>query len=310
MPLKLNQQTKSLLLVLLKLLVLAVIGFLLYEKLEDNENLLLNIFTEISNSLLSQHLLYLFVIVLMFFNWSLEAIKWKYLVRKITIISFRQSLRGVLAGLTLSFATPHGLGDYFGRILSIDVEQRERLIGSLLIGRTSQMVATAMFGLLGLQYLFGWIAMMILLGTVFIAMVICFWFLNLIKENFYFKKYFDLIHFYSHSEVLVVLGLALTRYFIFSLQFVIILYIFLPSLPFHLGLAGTTYIFLTKSVLPTINFLSDLGIREYAAIYFFEKFEVEVLPVLCASLTVWIVNILIPTIVGIPEMLALKWSRK
>ena len=87
----------------------------------------------------------------------------------------------------------------------------------------------------------------------------------------------------------------------------IVLFIFLPEVSVFLSFSGGTYIFLAKSVLPTINFLSDLGIREYAAVTFFEKFNVPLVPTLSASLTLWILNILIPTLGGIPWMLSLKW---
>lgn len=55
-----------------------------------------------------------------------------------------------------------------------------------------------------------------------------------------------------------------------------------------------------------INFLSDLGIREFSAIYFFDHFGVDLVAVINASLTLWIINILLPTIIGAPLTLKMK----
>lgn len=309
MPLKLNNQLRTVLLVLIKLLIVGLIAFMLYQKLKSHENIFEEIASEISHALFNEYLLYLLVIILMVFNWGLEALKWRLLTSSIINISLWQAFKGVLSGLTLSFVTPHGVGDYFGRILSIQSIEREKLIGSLFLGRTSQMVATVLFGLVGLSYIYPWHWIFYVVLGFAIIVFICFWFLKLATRNKLIRKYLTIIFKYKYNELIVVQTLSIGRYLIFTLQFLIILFIYIPELSLSLGFAGTSYIFLAKSVLPTFNFLSDLGIREYAAISFFERYNVALIPVLSASLTVWVINILIPTIAGIPLMLKMKWQR-
>jgi hypothetical protein len=50
-------------------------------------------------------------------NWGLEAWKWHRLAGTWSR-TFGRSLRAVLVGLTLGFATPNRVGDYAGRISS------------------------------------------------------------------------------------------------------------------------------------------------------------------------------------------------
>lgn len=307
MVLNLSENRKRLLLVLIKVLALGIIGFLLYFKLSDQQDLFKSLYSRIVGSVWQFWHLYLLVVILMALNWSIEALKWKVLVAKFMSISFSSSLGGVLSGLTLSFVTPHGIGDYFGRIVSIDKKGREKLVGSLLLGRISQMLATVLFGFIGLGHMYGilWIVAGLVLAC--FSMVLCFKLIAWLSTTSIFEKYLKAISMYGLNELVHVQLLSLMRYAVFSIQFLVVLYIFLPGLDLMIGFAGTTFIFLFKSILPTINFLSDLGIREYSAVIFFEKFDIDTVSVVCASLSIWLINILVPTVIGIPFMLKLKW---
>ena len=298
----------SQLVLLVKVLVLIVIGVLLFNKLEAEEEVIQRIGTVIANSIDQKWIMYLMVILMMPMNWFMEAIKWKFLVRKLDEISLSNAFKGVLSGLTLSFATPHGVGDYFGRILSIHKLGREGLVGSLFISRISQMLATALFGLIGLFYLFGFFWLMMGLGLIVILSLATYGILIWLNKHTKLNKYILLVNQYTKSELAQVQVLSIIRYLIFSIQFLLVIYIFIPNLDFLLTYGGVTFIFLAKSILPTFNFLSDLGIREYAAIEYFEKFNFDTIPIIAASLSLWVINILIPTIIGIPSMLKLKWN--
>ena len=62
--------------------------------------------------------------------------------------------------------------------------------------------------------------------------------------------------------------------------------------------SGATWIFLIKSIVPSFNFLADLGIRELSALQFFESYGAIELNILTATLSIWILNLLIPSILG------------
>jgi uncharacterized membrane protein YbhN (UPF0104 family) len=61
-----------------------------------------------------------------------------------------------------------------------------------------------------------------------------------------------------------------------------------------------------KSVLPSFNFLSDLGIREFSAVYFFSPLGVDEIAIISASLLIWLINLLAPAMVGFFYVLRLK----
>jgi uncharacterized membrane protein YbhN (UPF0104 family) len=74
-----------------------------------------------------------------------------------------------------------------------------------------------------------------------------------------------------------------------------------------LGVSGT---FLLKSVVPSVSALADLGMRELSAIYFFSLLGQSSLSVMSASLSLWFINIAIPSLVGLLFIWRLKWKIK
>jgi len=104
---------------------------------------------------------------------------------------------------------------------------------------------------------------------------------------------------YNFKQVTQLLWLSFLRYLVFSFQFVILLKMFLPKLKLMDIFSGTTWIFLIKSIVPSFNFLLDLGIRELSALQFFESYGVREVNILAGTLSIWILNILFPSILGV-----------
>jgi uncharacterized membrane protein YbhN (UPF0104 family) len=59
---------------------------------------------------------FILVIVLMFVNWSLEALKWKISVQSVQPVSFFRSLKAIFSGVSFSVTTPNRTGEYLGRV--------------------------------------------------------------------------------------------------------------------------------------------------------------------------------------------------
>ena len=64
------------------------------------------------------------VLVLMLLNWGLEATKWKFLLRKIEIITFTKAMKSIFAGACVSIFTPNRLGEFGGRIFYLKPSNR------------------------------------------------------------------------------------------------------------------------------------------------------------------------------------------
>lgn len=306
MKAKLIQSLVKQITVLLKVLIIAIILIMLYFKLIDQQDLLQEMKALFIKGFTENRWLLLLVILLMPVNWFIEGLKWKIIAGKIVHLSKWQAFKGILSGLTIGFATPHGIGDYLGRIMTIKHRQRFFLIGGIMLGRLSQLGVTLLFGMVGVFYLFGlktvvYCSIAVLVTSILLAVLF-----NRVKHIKSVGRFFRMVDDYSVGEVGKIILLSACRYFVFSLQFLIVLFAFLPKFYFALNAAGVTWVFLAKSILPSFNFLSDLGIREYSAIYFFENYQIEILPVLCASLFIWMVNILMPTLLGIPFVFQLN----
>ena len=306
MKAKLSQSLVKQITLSLKVLVILVILGMLYFKLKDQKELLKEMTLLFVRSFKENKWLLLLVLLLMPVNWFLEGLKWQMITGKIVQLSKWRAFKGVLSGLTVGFATPHGIGDYLGRIMTIRHRQRFFLIGGIMLGRLSQLGITLIFGILGVYYLFGLTTTAYFFIIVLFVLIILVFLFKKIRQIKSIGRFFRMVGDYSAGEIAKVMLLSMGRYFVFSLQFLIVLFVFLPKFDAVLNIAGITWIFLSKSLLPSFNFLSDLGIREYSAIYFFENYQIEILPVLCASLFIWIINILVPTLLGIPLVFQLN----
>ena len=238
-------------------------------------------------------------------NWLLEALKWKFLVRPFSQISVSKALEAVFSGLTFGFATPRSLGDYFGRIIFLDVSKRTIAILPTVISRISQLVPTLVFGIVGVTFLLGKMDRINIIGTWCLILLLAIgliFYLNSKKWKGLFNpgKVFKSIQVsYKWTEQLRVLTFSFLRYSVFTLQFLFVLEIMGSDASWLLLFAGVSWIFLAKSILPSFNFLSDLGIREFSAILFFEAYGLPLEPVLSASIFIWIINILFPSILGL-----------
>src|SRR5690606_10658531 len=257
-------------------------------------------------------------------NWLLEAVKWKMLSNRIEKMSLWESVQGVLTGLSFGFVTPHAVGDYAGRIWHLKNDKQFKSLGTIMLGRALQFFPTFASGLLGVFYFFFitdplvfrqiavlGIAVVLLMGT----MLFIYGrqaFLRIMSMNPFkkIKKYLIIIAQYSNKEMLSFIALAFGRYIVFSSQFMILLVLLDASEDSLLLMAGISWTFLGKSIIPSFNFLSDLGVREFSALFFFTHFRVEAMPVVVASFSLWCFNLLIPSIVGLIGIGSMKIFRK
>ena len=280
-------------------------------------------FNQVSMNLINKgwSWIYVWLILAIPVNWGLETVKWQTLLRPLTGVSLSQAAKGVLTGLSLGFMTPHSLGDYFGRMAHLGSSQRLASTGAMLLGRGVQFLSTLLFGLVGLWY---WCLVEptswvwgIFLFTLMALMVM--WLMFLRGRKYFVDlcgrfwpaahRFVEVLSLYSRREIWTVFGLSSLRYVVFASQFAFLLYwLDLPLDLLQIG-AGVTWILLAKSVIPAFNFLSDLGVREFSALYFFGLLGVSPAPVLTASLSIWVLNILIPTLVGSIFITQMKLSK-
>jgi hypothetical protein len=280
---------------------------------------------------------FIVVICLMFVNWSIETLKWKYLIRKIETVPFFKAFGAVLTGITVSVFTPNRIGEYAGRVFILEKADRWKGVLITVLGSFSQLLVTIVFGSVSLVvffkiysvdyfqniYLFYGISFLI----IFLVVLLIFLFFNItlitglskrIPKKFgRIKRYFSVYKQYSKKELGLVLLMSVARYFIFITQFYILLNLFDIKMPYYATFFIMSLVYVVMSAIPTIT-LTELGIRGSVALYFFGLYfdktgdlstSIEV-GVVSVSTLLWLINIAVPALFGALLVFRLKIFRK
>lgn len=259
-------------------------------------------------------------------NWGVEAWKWWRLARHLEPVSFQRSFRAVLVGLTLGFVTPNRVGDYAGRIIELKSRRLDAL-GAVFLGRFGQLVVTVLAGTTGLAYFLLTFYLQeypaTALGVVVAALLVnAAVLLPLYRSRLLlavlmaipplrrFRRFLAVMPTYPVKAIHGVLALSGLRYGVFCLQFGLLLQAYGAHAPLGPGAAAIAGTFLLKSLVPSLNALADVGVRELSATHLFGLLGEPVLPVLSASLSLWVLNIALPSATGLVFVLRLKLFRK
>ncbi len=305
------------------LILLVIVGYIFYLFHEQVH------FTEEMHLILKKtwrdlSVIWIIPVLLIFVNWAFEALKWKCLVKQIEKISFMQAYEGVLTGLSVGFVTSQIIGDAAGRILQLTNKRRSEVLGALVVSRAAQLFAALFFGGIGLfvftfklsitellneiNYWFAFIGLNLLLIILFLFRH---WLLNSLKRfRVPIFRFFLIIKSYNLRDYQEVIIYSFLRYLVFTLQFIIVFYLYGVDTSLLLLFCGISLVFLTKSLIISFNFVSNLGMREASALFFLGKLGVDHPSILLASLTIWILNIIIPTCMGAFIALKMKFQVK
>lgn len=307
-----------------KLLLLILMLAYLYTTIRDKDQSLKEVLRLLAESLGAQHWLELVVVALLTpANWACEARKWQLLAQKVEKITFLQSFKGVLAGLALGFLMPNNVGDAAGRVLSLQSEQRLTGVGAALLANGLQFYVSLWFGTIGWGYFLlqqpalqqppQFVLLLLLILTLIFGIWLIISRRNTEKylERFqwfrWIARYVDVITQYELSEIFHAFRWAVVRYTVFTIQFGLLLFTFDLSLPLLPALASIFLVFFAKTLIPALNFLGDLGIREAASLYFFSFYTLEPTRIVAVTLTLWCVNLLVPVLVGMFWVMKTKW---
>ncbi len=261
-------------------------------------------------------------------NWGLEAWKWYRLARHLEPVTFGRSFRAVLVGLTLGFATPNRVGDYAGRIIELK-SRRVSALGAVFLGRYCQLVATVLAGVAGLLYFLltfylkgypaaglGVAASAVLLSALVLVPLyrsrLLLAALGVWRPLRRFRPALAIMPTYPARALHAVLVLSGLRYGVFCAQFMLLLAAYGVGGPLGPGLAAVAGTFLLKSLVPSLNALADVGVRELSATHLFGLLGQPALPVLSASLSLWVINIALPSAAGlllVPGLRVLREKR-
>jgi hypothetical protein len=258
------------------------------------------------------------VVLLMPVNWLLEAVKWKLLLKHSAHFTLREALRSVLGGLSIGFATPARVGEFAGRVMFLHKGERVDGIYLSAIGGLAQSIVTFLTALFMLRFYsgragtffssFSYVAFAAL-AFAMLAIYISFeqvmvW---LKKSKLHIGDYVIDVRKTPHrnDKWLVFLTSAI-RYGVYVLQYYLLLrFIGIGANVFEMIAAISLTLFL-QSVSPLIP-LTDMTVRGGIALLVFDHYGADMtVGIFMVPVMLWVINLLIPAIVGYFYILKLQ----
>jgi hypothetical protein len=269
------------------------------------------------------------VLALMPLNWGIEARKWQLAMGPLGGLSYRNAYRAILTGTTMASFTPNRMGEYVGRLLYVEEGKRLASISLTIVCSIAQLLVTLLIGLGGLLYLHPllhravtsgqwdpdfWLNVLLgLISALLVSLTIIYfrlsWVLGILGKLPGSKRilpYVKILENFDATTLWKILVLSMLRYGVFILQYGLIFPLFGVSLSVGQVWGGVSVVFLVMAVVPTFTFLTELGLRWEAGIQVLELFSGNTVGILSASFAIWMINLIIPALVGSLLILSIK----
>ncbi|MEZ4881492.1 MAG: lysylphosphatidylglycerol synthase domain-containing protein [Flavobacteriaceae bacterium] len=302
-----HHKAKQYLLATAKVLVLAVTFGYIFFKLKNNDSLG---FIEFTSGIFSKGSIAIYSLLFFGFlataNWYFEILKWQSLVSTFEQISFKTALKQSLASLTVSLATPNRIGEYGAKAFFFENRKRKKILLLNFFSGAAQMLVTTFFGVFGLLYLLRnfnipySVTMLCYVGIgAILLLAVGFYF----KEKELFLKGFSIaktIQFFQSIPFQIKFKAVLFsvfRYVTFSGMFYGLLLFFGGNINFPETIPLIFAMYFLVSILPTL-FIFDVVIRGGVAVWLFSFAGVPELTVLSTVLAMWLLNFVMPSLLG------------
>ena len=327
---KLNKNIKIFLNYVLGPLLFAWLSYSVFNQIKDQPHLEESWVSIKASFTDSRVFNFILVLVLMFVNWSLEALKWKISVQSVQPVSFFRSLKAIFSGVSFSVTTPNRTGEYLGRVLYMDDGNRLRVISLTILGSISQLLVTFFFGLLGLLILqpdtanmklsvwMEWIKNLGIIGgsLAFIVLTVFYfrigWLVKWIDKIPAIKKYIWLINELEKTDTTLLmrlLSISMLRYFVFATQYFLLFRFFAVEVNWWQGFWAISIVFFVMAITPTIE-LFEVVKKMYVTQEIFAIFTVNTLAIGFVTTTIWFINLVIPATIGSLLILGIKFFKK
>jgi len=299
--------------ILIKVGIVALAMWFVFSKVSNQNNLLA--FKKLIQDIDHTTMWFIIVVVflLMFLNWFLEVVKWKFLARKIEELSLWKATKSVFCGLTWAIFTPNRIGEYGGRIMVLKPEHRAKAAVSMGVGLFGQLVLTSVFGALSIAWFvtkfidtptpvdFGIWILAIIYALAFVVLYFNVSWIDYLVGKIKFlqkiKPFFAVLEDYSTKELAYVLWLSTCRFAIFTSQYIILMLIILPEIPLVSMVLMIFIMFFIQSALPTLD-IFDFSVRSFVASNLYAYITTQEIAVMAIVSFVWFVNLIFPAIIG------------
>ncbi|WP_437920760.1 hypothetical protein [Sphingobacterium sp. LRF_L2] len=297
----------------IKLLIVGLATWFIYSKVSNQKNLLE--FQHLINGVQPRivRVVLAAVILLMLLNWGVEIIKWKFLSKKIEEISWWKALCSVFCGLTWAIFTPNRIGEYGGRVLLLKTENRASGAVAMGVGLFAQLVLTSFFGALSIAWFvseflptphtveFGIWLLAIIYALIFLIFYFNVQWVDYLVRKFSFferiRPFFSILEDFTSLELFKVLLLSLARFLIFTSQYILLMVIFIPEMPFTSMVFMIFILFFIQSAVPSLD-IFDFSVRSFVASNLYSYITTQEIAVMAIVSCIWFVNLILPAIIG------------
>ena len=301
--------------------------FVLYKKLFVNQNVS-EIINKIETTFTNNNQFFFMIIALLLVppNIFLEGIKWKLQMKPIENISNWKSFLSIFTGISSSMFFPNRMGNFLGRIFMLEKGDRIKASLTTLVGGMAQMIATISIGLIATLFFIE--KNIILICVIFFLIVslsiLMFFNIHLLKYILFLipkkfkekaEKYLEVFSLYDKIELLKILMLSFIRYFLYTFQFVLLIWAFNIPLNYLNAMIPISLTYLLMMIVPFIT-ITEIAVRGSVSILVFENWLIMNdintsfgMMVFSASSLLWIFNIAIPALIGLFLTYRLKFFR-
>jgi uncharacterized membrane protein YbhN (UPF0104 family) len=252
-------------------------------------------------------------------NIYLQYLKWKITCDKlIGERSERKILLSLFYGFPAAVFTPARAGEYFGRGLAFKDGSFTEIILATFVDKLFTILVTFIIGSIGIilflnryyQSSIYFSLPMITAFFVFTAIALSFifyeekWFYKILSPVFNHKQFLKvrnrllILKNLNCNFVFKMIGVSTLFFFCYLLQFAILFAAFSHHIEIIKFLWAAIIIMFAKTILSPISF-SELGVREGASIFFLTQIGESSSTALNASLSLFVINIIIPSLIGL-----------
>lgn len=286
----------------LKLVLIAVSFYYIVSKMMAEQISFAEIQGLFNSSLLA--IILVIVFVLMGVNWFLESKKWQLVAYKFQKLSLMQAVKAILAGISLDAILPFGAGSVGSKMLSLNSNNRQKLIAPIIFAQGIQSFWTVAFGLIGLYQLAYITNVLAIYGGVYTVVLVLFLIalLGIAIYKFWPQSIVYIIGSLKSLSLATWVRITIIsffRYLVFLVQLLLLTVYLAPEIPITVLIGCITWMFFAKTIVPKPGHLGALGIRGSAVVFFLSLAGYSYSGVVLATLILWFINLAIPSLIGL-----------
>lgn len=258
------------------------------------------------------YILFFIAVLLIPVNWGIESYKWKLITAPIENVSLTAAMKSVYSGVCVGNLAPGRATEFLAKILFFKPENRPTITLLHFANGMFQLSVTILLGLIGLFLKLnlnsGFSSMQVILIIVFCVALLITFSIFILKFDAFQEKLIRLLKkrvegttvsykFTKPISIRLIL-FSFLRYFVFTLQFVLILKLFYKGFASeYMVLASVFVYFLLTTILPMISIIEP-AVRAAIALLVFGGIGFPEISLVITAVMIWLINIVVPSIIG------------